>query len=103
MKEKRICRKTTELLDKLTRLKNDLIMVSCDYFRAEEAGYKGRITYKYKFSISLINSDKHIIETERFKGSINAEEAKSLPMLLACEWYVRKGRERYGESTFLKK
>lgn len=78
-------------------------MVSCDYFDETEANYKGRITYRYKFSISLINSDKHIVETERFKGNINEEEVKSLPMLLACEWYARKGRERYGELTFLQK
>lgn len=103
MKEKRICRKTTRLLNKLAKLKNDLIMVSCDYFGAEEANYKGKISCSYAFSISLINSDKHVVETERFKGRIDEDDLKSLPMLLACEWYARKGRERYAELTFLKK
>lgn len=102
MKEKRICRKTARLLSKLANMRNDLIMVSCNYFDAEEVGYNGKITYKYRFSVSLINSEKHVVETEKFNGRINENEIKSLPVLLACEWYYRKGRDLYAELTFSK-
>lgn len=95
LKEKRICRKTEKLLNELAGLRHDFIMVECENFDYIDVGYDGRRLCVYKFEIELINSTTHNLETETIEGTIRESHLKRLPLILACEWYRERGRDRY--------
>lgn len=95
-----LCNKITRLIEKTTKTKGDLVMVNCcNYFR-EDIGYKGKSMFYFKFHIRVINSEKHEIDMTRIEGHIYEEDLRSLPYIVANEWYYRTGRKSYMEGVF---
>lgn len=99
----RLCRKITKLIEKTTRLYNDLAMVNCCYFEKEPVGYKGKRKIRFKFHIRVIDSSKHEILLDKVAGEISETNLKLLPYLVANEWYYKIGRALYGlRDVFIK-